>query len=80
MLYQGFKMLGTQYLYGIHPAELENKFYYEALAYKLEYGMKLYKKLYYMTKRTFEQNARLFFVYKAVKHTEKLLREREERE
>lgn len=71
-------MLKTEYLYGIGPGELENKFYYEALAYKLEHAKILHAKLYVVENKTFEEESRLFWVRKAMDHTTKLLREREE--
>jgi len=67
----------TEYLYGIQPSELENKFYYEALAYKKEAGQRLLKALYLKDDRTEEEGVRLFFVQKAINHTQSLLDERE---
>jgi len=67
----------TKYLYNICPIELENKLYFDALAYKLEAGRKLYKELYYIKSRTEEECIRLFYIRKAILHTEKLLSERE---
>jgi len=66
----------TQYLYGIDPLELENKFYKEALQYKLDSAKKLHVELYGKD-RTYgsDIHKRLFYVQKAIKHTEMLLYE-----
>ena len=73
-------MKTTQYLYGIEPEELDNKYYFEALKYKLEVGSKLYKSLYKIKKQTKEESDRTFWVLDAIDHTRKLIKEREERE
>jgi len=66
----------TQYLYGINPSELENKFYKEALQYKLESGRHLHMKLYNETKAYGDEtHRRLFYVQKAIQHTSMLLEE-----
>lgn len=69
-------MKDTNYLYGIDPKELENKFYFEALDYKRTAGLKLFKKLYFIEKRSEDEAIRLYHVEKAIKHTERLLDER----
>lgn len=71
-------MHSTQYLYGIDPAELENKFYFEALEYKRQSGIKLYRLLFLNHDRTDEEDKRMFYVEKALRHTEKLIGERNE--
>ena len=68
-------MKTTEYLYGIQPTELDNKFYYEALEYKLDKGSQLYRELYPNSKDK-ETNDRIFFVLKALDHTRELLEER----
>ena len=72
-------MKTTQYLYGIEPVELENKFYLEALKYKLESGMKLHKEIY-LSNSSYgsEEHNRLFYVQKAIAHTRKLINELED--
>ncbi|NOR57204.1 MAG: hypothetical protein GQ474_01625 [Sulfurimonas sp.] len=67
----------TQYLYGIAPIELENKFYFEALAYKKEAGQRLHKALNEDEYTDKEIAVRLFWVRKALKHTQDLLEERD---
>jgi len=69
----------TEYLYGITTEELEEKMYFEALKFKVEAGMKLYKELLskpcdYGSKEA----VRIFYVEKALSHTRKLLEEKEE--
>ena len=73
-------MKTTQYLYGIEPEELDNKYYFEALKYKLESGSKLYKSLYEIKEQTKKESDRTFWVLDAIDHTRKLIQEREERE
>ena len=72
-------MKTTQYLYGIEPEELDNKYYFEALKYKLEAGGILYERLYKL-EETKEISDRKFWVLDAISHTRKLIKEREERE
>jgi hypothetical protein len=66
----------TEYLYGIKPAELENKLYFEALQYKKEEGRKLYLKLYDNKDRVWEEDVQFHYVNKAQVHTQSLLDER----
>jgi len=66
----------TNYLYGIEVEELDNKFYFEALQYKLEKGKLLYKELYLSNDNTREVQDRMFYVYQALEHTEKLIQEK----
>lgn len=65
----------TQYLYSIKKQELENKFYFEALRYKLEAGKRLQKQLYLAEEDSEYNRVRLFFVEKAIRHTNKLINE-----
>jgi hypothetical protein len=66
-------MKKTEYLYGIAPTELDNKEYWEALAFKVNSGQKLYEYLLEHGPRDRE-----FHCFKALSHTKKLLEEREE--
>jgi len=68
----------TEYLYGIKPIELEGLDYYSALQYKYNQGVKLYQELYLKENKTEDDNIRLFHVEKAVRHTKKLIDERDE--
>jgi len=69
----------TQYLYGIQPNELENKFYYEALQYKLDAAKKLHVELYNLPHSYGDEvHIRLFYVQKAINHTQNLLNEKTE--
>ena len=66
----------TEYLYGITPQDLEDMKYFEALEYKKQQGQKLYKSLYDM-RRNEREDVRMHYVAKALKHTQKLLDERD---
>ena len=68
-------MKNTQYLYGIEPKELENKLYFEALRHKRDSGVRLYRKLFLDHDKTEEAHIQMFYVAKALKHTEKLIEE-----
>ena len=68
-------MKTTQYIYGIDPDELENKYYFEALQYKKEEGIKLYRKLFLKHNKTEDDTTQMFWVAKGLDHTEKLLDE-----
>jgi len=68
-------MHSTQFLYGIEPNELIGMKYINALAYKRDKGIELYRKLFLIPNRTEEEDERLFYVGKAVHHTEKLIEE-----
>ena len=68
-------MMTTQFLYGIDPEELASLKYYDALKLKKEKGKELYRKLYVGDIK--EEDHRMFYVLKAVQHTEKLLHERD---
>jgi len=70
-------MKSTQYLYGIDAVELENKFYKEALQYKLDAGRRLFRELYHKQDKTKDEQDREFYVCKALEHTEKLIAEME---
>lgn len=69
-------MKTTEYLFGINPEELDNKFYYEALDYKLQKAKELYNKLYDSGKKDHKTRDRMFYVLEAVDHTRKLIEER----
>lgn len=71
-------MQTTEYLYGIKIIELEGLLYFDALEYKKTNAKMLYEKLYDIKVKTEEEEIRMFYVYKAIAHTEKLLRERTE--
>ncbi len=73
-------MMSTQYLFGIDAEDLENKFYFDALDYKLIAGRRLFRELYMIKKPTKEEEDRMFYVDKAMKHTERLLWDRERNE
>ena len=62
-------------MFGIDATELENKFYPEALKYKLDSGRKLHMKLDVMKDTSFEHRERLFYVGKAIEFTEELILE-----
>ena len=66
-------MKKTEYLYGILPTELDGKEYWEALAFKVKEGQRLYEYLLDNGPQDREFNC-----YKALTHTKKLLEEREE--
>lgn len=69
-------MHNTQYIYGIDAAELENKFYFDALRHKLDAGRKLYRELYdKKADITEDDQKRMFYVAKALEHTENLISE-----
>jgi len=70
-------MKTTGYLYGFSAKELKNKFYEEALRYKLEKGLIHYRKLYDKTEKTKEEQDQMFWIEKALDHTRKLLEELE---
>jgi len=69
-------MKKTIYLYGIFPSELEDKGYFEALEYKKTAATKLYRSLFLKPDKTKKDNDRMFYVNKAIQHTQKLLDER----
>ena len=66
-------MKSTEYLYNIKPEQLYGLEYYEALKFKLDNCTELFRKLYMHP----EDNERLFWVNKAMNHTQKLLNERD---
>tara|TARA_R110000772_G_scaffold29667_1_gene73976 strand:- start:34 stop:243 length:210 start_codon:yes stop_codon:yes gene_type:complete len=69
-------MKTTKYLYGIEPWDLEDKLYFAALKYKKEKGTRLYRSLFLNHERTEEEEKQMFYVAKALRHTQKLLDER----
>lgn len=67
----------TEYLYGIQAKILENMLYFDALEFKLKSGQALYMYLNNKSKVYGDKiHVRKFFVEKAIKHTRKLLAER----
>lgn len=64
----------TEFLYGIKPEVLEPMKYFEALEHKLMAGKYLYQGLYLGLVP--DENHRMFYVEKAMRHTEKLLAEK----
>ena len=70
----------TQYLFGINPSELENKFYFEALQYKIDAAKKLHRCLYELRNPTPCELDRKFYVIKALRHTERLMEDRYEKD
>lgn len=68
-------MHSSEYLYGIKPIEFVHLPYMMALKKKLDSGKKLHDALYFVKKRSYEQEVRLFYVRKAIKHTQKLIDE-----
>ncbi len=70
-------MKSTKYLFDIDASDLEFKFYFEALNYKQIAGRRLYRELYMIENPTKEEEDRMFYVAKALKHTEDLLEDRE---
>ena len=69
-------MKKTEYLYGIKPEQLDGLEYWDALKLKKENAEILYEELYV----TGIDKEREFWVYKALKHTEKLIGERDEQQ
>jgi len=74
-------MKTTEYLYELNIESLEKMKYFDALQYKANCAKRLYNKLEQESKtnNSFELHERKFYVFKAWKHTLKLLKEREER-
>ncbi len=68
-------MKTTEYLFGFPPEDLDNYHYWDALQYKLDKGITLFRKIYISG----EDPDRCFWVNKAVEHTRDLLKERDER-
>ena len=68
-------MKSTEYLYGIQPDELKGMEYFDALKFKLEKAKDLYFELWKDNKN----EERAFWVWNAKMHTEKLLKEIDER-
>ncbi len=80
-------MKKTLYLYGIKAKSLEGMEYFQALQYKLDNAKETFKELYNITNAERENKTReelkeisdrLFFVQKAIVHTEHLLGERKD--
>ncbi len=79
-------MRKTLYLYGIQPKSLEGMEYFQALQYKLDNAKQTFRDLYTMPEEERDKKSReelkeisdrLFFVQKAIVHTENLLKERD---
>jgi len=68
----------TEFLYGLIPSDLDNKEYFTALHFKKEAGVKLYRQLFLKPDKTKEDSDRMFYVERAVRHTERLILERTE--
>jgi len=71
-------MKKTLHIYGIEPKELEGMEYFAALLFKKEAGVKLYRQLFLKPDKTKEDSDRMFYVERAVRHTERLILERTE--
>ncbi len=67
-------MKSTEYLYDLNFESLSKMKYFDGLQYKLNCAKKLYASLY----KNDIEHERQFYVHKAIKHTERLLREKEE--
>ena len=76
------EMKSTEYLYELDIEMLEKMLYFPALQYKANSAKRLWNKLNIeqKTNNSFELNERMFYVWKAWKHTEKLLLEKDERQ
>jgi len=74
-------MKTTEYLYELDIASLREMKYFDALQYKANCAKRLWNKLNNerVTINSFELHERMFYVWKAWKHTEELLNEREEK-
>ncbi len=75
-------MKTTEYLYELDINTLSKMMYFKALQYKANCAKRLWNKLDVESKtnNSFEINERMFYVWKAWKHTEKLLGEKDERQ
>ena len=75
-------MKQTEYLYELNIKSLENMKYFQGLQYKSNCAKRLYNKLNEESKTNYsdELHERKFHVYKAWKHNERLMNEREEME
>ena len=71
-------MKTTEYLYELDKASLEKMLYFDALQYKINCARRLWNKLNIESRvdHSFELNERMFYVWKAWKHTERLLEEK----
>ena len=69
-------MRSTQELYDCDPSDFADMPYREALRYKLRKGRELFERLFLED----IEHERQFYVHKAIRHTEGLLRELEEKE
>ncbi len=65
----------TEYLYGVKVIWFLFLPYKWAIKYKLKKSMELMRTLYFIENKDFDDELRLFYVNKAIKHNEKLLRE-----
>ena len=75
-------MKTTEYLYELNVESLEKMKYFDALQYKLNCATRLWNKLdkESKTNNSFELHERKFYVWKAMKHTRRLLGELDERQ
>lgn len=66
----------TQYLYGIDPSEIRDMRYEDALEYKLNHAKDLFARMTMdRMVKSYEDEERLHYVYKAMRHTQNLLKE-----
>jgi len=74
-------MKTTEYLYELNINNLEKMKYFDALQYKANCAKRLWNKLEQESKTndSFNLHERKFYVWKAWRHTLKLLEERDER-
>ena len=75
-------MKKTEYLYELDGLMLSKMYYFDGLQYKANCAKRLWNKLNaeQSTNKSFELHERMFYVWKAWKHTEGLIDERDERE
>ena len=73
-------MKKTEYLYELNSNNLSKMLYFNGLQYKANCAKRLWNKLNeeQKTNSSFELHERMFYVWKAWKHTEGLINERDE--
>jgi hypothetical protein len=67
-------MTESEYLYGINVNEFLDMPYKQAIEYKLKTGRELHSELY-GKEETHEDRVRIFKVYNAIRHNERLIKE-----
>ena len=74
-------MRTTEYLYELNLDTLSKMLYFDGLQYKVNCAKRLWNKLEREseTNKSFDMHERKFYVWKAWKHSERLLNEREEK-